>query len=465
MHDVTVPAIATDASARYRGYLLAVLLSIYAFNFVDRFALGLVLNDIKADLHLTDAQLGLLGGIAFALFYSIMGIPIARWADRGNRVTIISVTAALWSVMVALCGMATTFTQLILIRVGVGIGEAGCVPPAHSLIADYYAREDRPRASAMYQQGVNIGVVVAYLGAGWLTQLYGWRNMFILMSLPGFVLAALSWWTVREPRRWRAATGAAAGVSVSMQPRAGIESGGRTEAPPLAVVAKTLWANRSFRHVLVGFSLWYFFGYGVTNWQPAFFERSFGLSTGELGSWFAVAFGVCGLLGTHWGGAWATRYAPNDERLQLRFMAVINLAFNGVLWSFIYLAHDYRSALVLTGIGALGGALIFGPLFATLQTLVPAHMRAMAIAVVLLCANLIGMGLGPLAVGLLSDALAPHFGIESLRYALLALCPGYLWVSWHFWRAGHTVARDIERAQAVTPASDLAAVPNAAVHP
>jgi MFS family permease len=430
----------------YKRYLLIVLLVIYAFNFVDRFALGLVLDSIKVDLRLSDSQLGFLSGIAFALFYSIMGLPIARWADRGNRVTIIALTATLWSVMVALCGMATSFLQLMLIRIGVGIGEAGCVPPAHSLIADYYPRAERPRASALYQQGTNVGLIIAYFVAGWLNQFYGWRVMFVLVGLPGFVLAALALLSIKEPRLTKPPV-----KIVSDAPPGSLCADGMVPAvsrhPSTKEVFLTLWANATFRHVLYGFSLWYFFGYGITQWQPAFFVRSFGLRTGELGTWFAVAFGVCGFVGMYWGGVMASRYAPNNECLQLKAMAVINLAFNGIIWSFIYLSHDYRVALALMGLGTLGATLIYGPLFATIQTLVPAPMRAMSIAIVLLCANLIGMGLGPLVVGIISDALQPHFGQESLRYALLALCPGYLWVSWHFWQASRTVTRDVGAVQ------------------
>jgi MFS family permease len=433
-------------SARYKSYLLAVLLTIYAFNFVDRFALGLVLNDIKSDLHLNDSELGLLGGIAFALFYSVMGIPIARWADRGNRVKIIAMTAVLWSVMVAVSGFARSFVQLLVIRTVIGIGEAGCVPPAHSLIADYFSRAERPRASGWYQQGINVAGIVAFFIAGWLNQFYGWRMMFILISLPGFVLAPLAWFTLREPRlRQLPATVVERGASSTVHTK--VAASNAEAASSSAAVISTLWRNRSFRYVLYGFSLWYFFGYGVTNWQPTYFIRSFGMTSGEVGTWFAIVFGVSGLLGTYLGGVLASRYAARDERLQLRAMAIINVLFNGVLWSGIYLTHDYRIALALTALGACGGALIFGPLFATIQTVVPARMRAMAIAIVLLCANLIGMGFGPVAVGVLSDALRPLLGEESLRYALLALCPGYIIISWQFWHASKTVMQDIEVTQ------------------
>jgi predicted MFS family arabinose efflux permease len=200
--------------------------------------------------------------------------------------------------------------------------------------------------------------------------------------------------------------------------------------------------------MLCGFSVWYFFGYGIMQWQPAFFVRSFGLQTGELGTWFALVYGVCGLVGTHWGGEWASRYAPNNERLQLRAMAIANVGFNSVIWALIYFSHNYYMAFMWMGLSTLGSTAINGPLFAAFQTLIPSHMRATSIALVYMFANLIGIGLGPLAVGLLSDALHPLVGAESLRYALLALCPGYIWASWHFWRASEAVTDDLVVARA-----------------
>ena len=260
-------------SSTYRSYLLALLTIIFTFNFADRFALGLVLDNIKVDLGLSDSQLGFLSGIAFALFYSVMGIPIARWADRGNRVTIIALTAAVWGVLVAMCGMATNFIQLMLIRIGVGVGEAGCIPPANSLIADYFTREERPRATAIYWQGANISLIVAYFIGGWLNQFYGWRVMFVLIGLPGFVLAALAWFTLKEPRRAKLAlrdtSNSLAGTGPQRETKSSIAQ------PSMKEVFVTLWANATFRHLLYAFSVFYFFSYGILQWQPAFFVRTF----------------------------------------------------------------------------------------------------------------------------------------------------------------------------------------------
>lgn len=418
----------------YKNYLLTVLLIILALNYVDRLALGLVLQDIKVDLHLSDTQLGLLSGLAFAFFYSLMGIPIARWADRGNRVRIISLTAALWSVAVALCGFATGFLQLLSIRVGVAIGEAGCVPPAHSLIADTFTRTERPRAVARYMLGVPLSMVIGYFLAGWLNEFYGWRMTFVLLGLPGIVMAILASCTLKEPRDQdveRSRLEKAAAVPVQ---------------PGLRKLCVTLWTNRTFRHLLFCFSAMSFFGFGIQQWQPAFFIRSYGLTTAELGTWFTVIYGLGGLLGTYWGGEWASRHAAHDERLQLKAMALVCCGL-GVITSLIYLSANRYVAFGLMAVTAIGGATTAGPLFGAIQTLVPARMRAFSIALIYLFANLIGMGLGPVAAGVLSDVFRPLVGEESLRYALLALCPGYLWGGWHLWRASQTVTHDLELAQ------------------
>lgn len=430
----------------YKYYLLSVLLVILAFNYLERFALHLLLQDIKTDLELSDTQLGFLTGIAFALFYSVMGIPIARWADRGNRVAIISIAAGLQCAAVTLCGAAGSFLQLLLIRVGVAVGEAGCVPPAQSLIAGYFSRVERPRALAIYMLGSPLSAVVGYLLSGWLNELYGWRMTFVLLGLPGLALAALAWFTLREPRCARTEERDAGSFGVTSCSEH--EMTGRSTAhPSLKRVCATLWANATFRHLLFGFSVMYFFSSGIGKWQPAFFIRSHGLETTELGMWFALIYGVGGLLGTYWGGALATRRAAGNERLQLRAMAVVMAGF-GVISASVYLASNRYFAFALLFCAVIGVSTAIGPLFATIQTLVPERMRAMSIAIIFLFANLVGMGVGPLAAGALSDALRPMFVEESLRYALLALCPGYCWAGWHLWRASGTVTRDMAAGQA-----------------
>jgi MFS transporter, Spinster family, sphingosine-1-phosphate transporter len=421
-----------------KNYLLALLTAIMVFNYVDRIALGLLQQDIKHDLALSDTQLGFMTGIAFALFYAVMGIPIARWADRGNRVTIITITTGLWSIAVALCGAAASFTQLLLLRVGVAIGEAGCHPPAFSLISDYFDRAKRPQALARYALGWSFAVIIGFFVAGWLNELYGWRTTFVILGAPGVLLAMLTAFTVREPRRVKGNTVISADGSPT--------NFATIEPPPhVREVFRTLWFNKAFRHLLLCFSLSYFFGNGIMQWQPAFFTRTHGLSTGELGTWFAVIYGLGGLLGTYVGGELSSRYAANNERLQFAGLAALYVVL-APLAATVYLASDYRVSFVVLAVYATAAACVNGPMFAATQTLVPARMRAMSIAIVLFFSNLIGLGLGPLAAGALSDALRAALGEESLRYSLLALCPGYLWCAWHLWRASRTITVVAHRA-------------------
>ena len=414
---------------KYRVLLLAILTAILTFNYVDRLALGLMLQEIKLDLSLSDTELGLLTGLAFALFYSFMGIPLARWADRGNRIAIITLTATIWSVMVALCGVATSFAQLLVIRVGVAVGEAGCIPPAHSLIAEYFDRSERPRAMARYMLGGPLSCVIGYFVAGWLNERLGWRITFIILGAPGLLLAAVAWFSLDEPRQ----SARIAGALEKEAPRA---------QPGLKEVCLSLWPNRAFRHIAVALSLLSFFNLGAGSWQPTFFIRSFGLQSGELGLWLTVLFGLGGLLGTYLGGEWAGRYAGKDEPRQLK-VAAVALGVSGLILPLVYLSAHSVASLSYLGVAVVMQAMTGGPLFATVQTLVPRHLRAMSVAVIYLFSNLIGMGLGPLAVGALSDAFQPWFAEESLRYSLLCMCPGLVWVAWHLWRASRTVVTEV----------------------
>jgi predicted MFS family arabinose efflux permease len=409
-----------------KNYLLGLLTLIMVFNYVDRVALGLLLQDIKVALSLSDTQLGLLTGIAFAAFYATMGIPIARCADRGNRVAIISITVALWSATVALCSVARSFTQLLFLRMGVAIGEAGCHPPAFSLISDYFNRGERPRAVARYMLGWPLALLAGFFAGGWLNEIYGWRATFVILGLPGLVLAAVAALTLKEPRR---AVGAkrASSQSASQEP------------VPLIDVLRTLGANAAYRNLLFAFSLSYYFGNGILQWLPVFFARSHGLSSGVLGTWFAMVYGFGTLFGTWLGGEIASRYAANNERAQLAAVAILYLLM-AFLGAGVYIAPNYHLAFLMLIFSAIGSAVVIGPMFAATQALVPPQMRAMSIAIVLFFSNLIGLGFGPLTVGALSDALRPLFGDQSLRIALLAMCPGYFWCAWHLWRASRAIS-------------------------
>ena len=430
------------APVPYRYYLVAVLAIISGFNGADRLALGVVLQDIKLDLHLNDTQLGFLTGIAFALFYSLMGIPIARWADRGQQVAVISITTALWGTAMALCAAVTGFAQLLLVRVFVAVGEAGCTPSALSLIALHFSRAERPRAVALYFQNGSLSVLIGYFAAGWFNQFFGWRITFLSLGIPGMLLSVVTWLVLRERQSSEGASrrisgGVVPGTALLSQPPSV-----RSELPRLKDVYKTLWGNRTFRRLLVFYSTACFFNVGIVQWLPAFLVRSYGLKTGELGTWSAAVCGLGMMVGTYVGGEWAARRAAHNESLQLKAMAVA-YASVGVFSALIYLSPNRYWAFAFMGLWNVVGTTTNGPLNAMIQTLVPERMRATAMTLILLFANLIGLGLGPFAVGVLSDLLRPIAGLESLRYALLVFFPGYLWAAAYLWVASASVARDL----------------------
>ena len=428
-----------------RAYLLGVLATILAFNGANNLTFGIALQGIKGEFSLSDTQLGLLTGIAFALFYTLTGVPISRWADRGDRVALVAITTILWCGAVILCALAQNFAQLLLIRVCVAVGEAGCFPAGLSLIADYFSRAERPRAVAVYLQGGSVGIVLGYFLGGWSNQLYAWRWTFVLLGLPGLALAALAWLTLQEPRRLGKTT---LEIGTAGESRVAAERpDSPVSAPPgLGEICATLWNSRTFRQLTFFYTVSSFFSGAIAQWQPSFLVRTYALGTGELGTWMAVIYGSGLMAGTYLSGEWATRRAANNERLQFRAVAV---AFSclGVFAALAYLAANRYWAFGWLELWSVAAAMTSAPLFATIQTLAPARMRATAFTFIQLFANLIGLGLGPLMVGALSDALRPWVGAESLRDALLLMCPGYLWGGWHLWRASKTVMRDLEAAQ------------------
>ena len=426
----------------YKNYLLAVLVLVAAVGYFDRFVFALVLEPIKHDLHLSDTQLGLMTGIAFAAFYAVAGIPIARWADRGNRVTISATAVGLVGIMVSLCGVVGNFAQLLLVRAGVAVGEAGTVPAAHSLISDYFDRTERPRAMGFYSMSYIISMIIGYLVGGWLVEIFGWRTTFMMIGVPGVLVAILVKLTLREPRL--------------TQQRRTQQASVIAEQPSLMEVLQVLWQQRTFRHIFLAFCISYFFILGTSQWLAAFFMRSHGMDSAELGAWLALSMGVGGLLGNYLGGYCATRFAAGREKLQMRALAFIYILY-GLLTVMIYLSNSQYVALAFVAVSVLVGTLTNGPLFAAIQSLVNERIRSVTIALIFLFANLIGLGLGPLAVGVLSDLLNPMFGQESLRYTLALSSSGTLWVAVHYWKAANTIEDDIRHVESAAEAIETEA--------
>lgn len=415
---------------RVRRYVLFVLVVVYTFNFIDRQILSILIESIKADLQLSDQALGFLAGFAFAAFYATLGIPLALWADRGNRRNLISLALALWSAMTALSGMAQNFWQLAVARIGVGIGEAGCSPPAHSLISDYYPPRERATALGIYALGIPFGIMFGMFIGGWINEAFGWRRAFFVVGIPGLLLAALVRFTLPEPRR---------GMSEQRQ--------ADDDRPGMLETFAFLMRRPAFVHLAFGGALAAFVGYGVIAWFPAFLIRSHGLGTANIGLWFGLAMGVGGGIGMFLGGYLADRLGARDTRWYL-WTVTVAMLIAVPFGALAYLADNPYLAMALFLPPIFAGNFWQATSFAQAQGLVRLRMRAVASAILLFIANIIGLGAGPWAVGALSDLLAPHYGDDSLRWSLFVFGAVNLWVAWHFYAGGRHLAADLARAEA-----------------
>ena len=390
---------AATPSKSYRRYVLVVLTLVYALNFIDRQILVILQESIKVDMDLSDSQLGLLTGFAFAIFYVSVGIPIARWADIGNRRNIVSLAIAVWSGMTALSGLTQNFWQLLMARIGVGVGEAGGSPPSHSIISDYYPPEQRGSALSFYSTGVYLGILFGFLLGGWINSQFGWRAAFFVVGIPGFLVALLVRLTIKEPVR-------------------GGLDGRALEAP--ATFGKTLRTLRefgSFRLFAIAAGLNAFSSYGIGNFMPSFLIRSHDFTSMQVGTSLALITGIGGAMGTYFGGVLADRYGANDKRWYLWIAAIPGACSVPLMLSAVFVA-DPRLTLACLFFATMLGAFYLGPTIAISHNLVSPSMRAMASAILFFILNLIGLGMGPLVVGMISDALAPAYGSESLRYSL-----------------------------------------------
>ncbi|KWV93780.1 MFS transporter [Erythrobacter sp. AP23] len=409
---------------RQANYILFVLFLTCTFNYADRQILAILMQPISETMQLSDTQLGLLSGLAFAIFYTTFGIPIARLADRGNRVRIIGCSVAAWSFMTALCGTAANFTQLLLYRIGVSIGEAGASPPAQAMIADYFPPSKRATAMAIFSLGMPAGLLVGYLVGGWVNQLFGWRAAFVAMGVPGLFLAALVFATVRDiPTR----QGNAGSKIATLKPRE---------------VANIVFGASSIRYVIAGCSAASFVSYGVGQWIPTYLIRTYGMGTGEVGTWLALIIGSMAGAGIFLGGYISDRLGAIDKRWYVRFPAyalLLSVPF-AVLFA---LAPSKGIALAALFPVTFLGYVYMGPALSIIQGIVPHNARATASAVLLLVTNLVGLGLGPLAIGILSDLMQPSVGTDSLRYALLAGLILYIVSAALLWRAGRSLREEL----------------------
>ena len=417
------------ARPAYRYYVLVLLTLVYTFNFIDRQLLAILQESIKADLLLSDSQLGLLTGFAFAIFYVTAGIPIARWADNANRRNIVAQAIGTWSFMTAISGAVQNYTQLLLARVGVGVGEAGGSPPSHSIISDIFPPERRAGALSFYSMGINFGFLLGFLLGGWLYEFFNWRVAFVVVGVPGIVIALIVRFTIAEPVR---------GMADQRQAAATTE--------PFGTVLRILWERISFRHMAMAAAMNAFAVYSMNSWTASFMIRSFGLSSGEVGTWLALILGAGGAIGLMCGGLLAERLAIKDMRWYMWIPAIA--AFGAVPFAFAtYSAQTPALALVMFIIPGFLATVYLGNTLAMAHGLVGLRMRALTSAILFFVLNLIGLGLGPWSVGVLSDWLEPSLGAESLRQALLYLVPSASIISGiHFLFAARHLRADLARA-------------------
>jgi MFS family permease len=431
------PPRSPELSRARTRYSVGLLIVVYTFAFIDRNIVNVLLQPISLEFQLTDTQLGFFSGTAFGIFYATLGLPIAWLADRVPRKRIVALALAFWSAMTALQGLATGFLSLALTRIFVGVGEAGCSPPAHSMISDMHPPERRARALAVYAFGIPIGGALGLLIGGWMREFFGWREAFMVVGLPGVALALVVLATLPEPTRgyWEGGTRKADGAS-------------------LLDVFRLLARLPSFWHLAFAGALHAFYGYGAAAFNPVFFERSHGMGPGEYATIGASIGLTAGVLGTYLGGSLSDRFGARDVR-SYPFVPGVGSVLTVPFVFAVYLAPNAELALVIYLIPAVASGLYLGPTFAMTQALVPPQMRAQAAAVLLLILNLIGLGAGPQFVGWLSEMLKDAHGIDSARYALLyTMSIGAAWSAIHYWLSSKTLGRDLaaQKTLSVAPA-------------
>ena len=430
----------TTIPARMPYGALFLLMTVYAFNMLDRQIVTILVEPMKADLNLADWQIGMISGLAFALFYTLLGIPLARIADRGNRVGMIAIALFVWSGFTALCGLARNFTELLLARIGVGVGEAGCTPAAHSLITDYVPREQRGWALALYSLGVPVGSLAGLVLGGILLASLGWRAAFLIAGAPGIILAVIVWFALDEPRKRRLASDVAGPPQL-----------------PLRDVLTTLRQLPSFWFLSFGTAMGAFGYYGQAAFFGSLYMRTHQGGIADMAASWGVApsvflgvslgliVGVVGMVGTLVGGHLADRAGHRGIK-GYTLVPRTSLVIAAPLFAGAALANSVALSFTFLSCAIFVHALNYGSVFASVQTLVPASVRAMAAAVQLFVTNAIGLALGPLFVGVASDLLAPALGSEQgLRAAMALVALPLVLGSLLFWLAGRTIVADEAR--------------------
>src|SRR5690349_11698001 len=419
------PAEVVAAPSLRRYYVLGVLTIVYALNFLDRTIFNVLIEPIKKEFALSDTMMGLLAGFGFVVFYSTLGIPIARAADRLNRRNIVAAAFAFWSAMTFLCGLASNATALALARMGVGLGESGSSPASQSIVADLFDKNERPRALGIFAIGTYLGVFLGYFIGGWVNQHYGWRMAFYVAGLPGILLALVLWLTISEPKRG------------AMQ---------ETFTPePLGPTLRFLGSQQSFIIVLIGFCLTTYTNYSTAAWVPPFLARVHHLSSAEIGTYAGTFKGLAGIAGTLLGGLVVAQIGRRDDRWKLWAPAVTS-GLAGPVFAVCMLTNDFATMVTALALTSLLVGFHLGPIFAIAQTVARPSMRALASALIALTATCFGQGVGPLAVGVVNDALKGAYGADAVRYSLLSAAVTTTLGALLFIWAARSIRTDIARA-------------------
>jgi predicted MFS family arabinose efflux permease len=407
-------------------YILGILILVYTFNFIDRQIIGILAVPIKSELGLSDSELGLMGGLAFALFYTLLGVPVAMLADQKNRTWIMTIALALWSLMTALCGLAQNFWQLAAARLGVGVGEAGGVAPAYSLISDLYPPEKRARALAVYSFGIPIGSALGIVFGGIIASYIDWRAAFFIVGIAGIALTPIFKLVVKEPKRGQFDQSV---QSTSVSPA------------PVSDVFKIIFRKPSFWLISIGASCSSMMGYGIFFWLPSFLVRSYNLTLLDASLFYGAILLIGGIIGIWIGGVYGDKFGQKNKSAfaivpAIAFLITIPFYFFGVLTT------SLKLAAILLIIPTALGLVWLGPVISSIQHLVQPSMRTTASALFLFINNLIGIGLGTYLIGQLSEYLSGEFGDDSLRYAILAGTGFYLFAAFFFFIAAKHLNKD-----------------------
>jgi MFS family permease len=427
---VDLEPLSPPPAPRDRWYVLAVLTLGYSLNIADRFSISTLIEPIRQELHLSDSGIAFLTGVALALFYVTVGIPIAELADRVSRRNILAIAIAVWSGMTALCGLAHSYGQLLLARFGVGIGEAGGTPPSTSMLADKFPPARRPMANSIFALGACLGAWLGSQVAGEVAERSGWRAAFLVLGIPGLAAALIVGLTVREPRR-----------------------GQLDHAPPgtlshtLADTVRFIMTQRSAVHLMLGGSVATFWSWGLMWWTPTFLQRSHHMTVGQAGELLGPMHLIAGTASTLLAALLMARRAAADPRYVTRLLGWVT-ALTTLPSIALYWVQSRWAATALLWIFVPAIYFYIGPILGLMQNVIPASMRATACAILLLIANVANLVLAPQLIGWLSDWFAAAFGTgsESLRWALLLLAPTGLWAAWHLWTSGVTIREDEARA-------------------